>query len=275
MPTKRLIQTYAARAEQSTNQVSRRLFELMSVKETNLCAAVDETDPDRFLALIEKLGPEVALIKTHVDTIEGYTGKIMVDLQNLAREHNFLIFEDRKFADIGQTVKNQYTKGIFHIVEWADIVNAHSLPGPGIVTGLKETVEEHGMLDKRGILLLAQMSSKDNLITKDYTKQTVDMAIEHSDFVIGFIGAGVGDLPLLASLAPPQMLIMTPGVQLAEGGDKHRQTFSTPQDVVTAGADVIIVGRGIYGDPKPISKAKEYRQAGWDAYQKRIVQPKV
>lgn len=275
MPSTRLQLTFAERAEQSQNGVAKRLFELMSAKETNLCLALDETDPERCLKLVDLVGPEIAVLKTHVDTLDNFNGKITVDLANLAREHRFLIFEDRKFADIGQTVKNQYTKGIFHIIEWADIVNAHAIPGPGIVNGLRDEVEAHNMLDRRGILLLAQMSSKGNLITNDYTKQVVAMANEHADFVTGFIGAGMGSLPLLVELARPGFIIMTPGVKLAGSGDKLGQQYNHPEAVVAAGADVTIVGRDIWQSAKPLSQAKQYRQLAWRAYQQRIAEPKV
>lgn len=271
----RLTLTFAERAELTTSPVGKRLYETMSAKETNLCVALDETDPRRFLALAEALGPEIAVLKTHIDTLEGFTSKIPVDLTALAHDHNFLIFEDRKFADIGQTVKNQYTKGAFHIIEWADIVNAHALPGPGIIAGLRDEVAEHQLMDQRALLLLAQMSSEDNLFTPAYTKQVMEMAKANADFVIGFIGAG-RRLKELADQAPPEFAILTPGIRLEAGkGDALGQTYSDPAAMIMAGTDMLVVGRDIYADPKPVAKARHYREIGWKAYQRRITASKV
>lgn len=156
------------------------------------------------------------------------------------------------------------------MVEWADIVNAHIVPGEGIIAGLKEV----GLPKGRGLLLLAEMSSgttlsfiaEGSLATDGYTQTAVKMAESNKDFVFGFISKRrITD--------DPDMIHMTPGVQFKNKDDNLGQRYRTPEEVIAGGSDIIIVGRGIYQNKDNIvSEAQSYQKAGWAAYQHRIAQ---
>lgn len=134
--------------------------------------------------------------------------------------------------------------------------------GIGIINGLKQIATPLN----RGLLLLAEMSSKGTLTTQSYANSTLQMAIQHPDFVFGFIGQS--RLP-----SPHDFIYMTPGVHLGMAGDGLGQQYSSPRQVIfERGCDVIIVGRGIYGGGEEgmVGRAEEYRNAGWSAYLDRI-----
>lgn len=118
----------------------------------------------------------------------------------------------------------------------------------------------------RGLLLLAQMSSAGNLMDQAYADKCVEAARLRPDFVLGFIAQRS-----LNSKPTDNFVTMTPGVQIGAKGDNLGQQYNTPEAVIgTAGSDVIIVGRGIYGAQDRAQAAAEYKERAWRAYEERV-----
>lgn len=101
--------SYGDRAQlQNTHPLAAQLLRLMEEKKTNLCVSADMTGCEELLQLADSLGPQMCVLKTHVDILQDFSPAFTQSLRDLGLKHNFLIFEDRKFADIGNTVKHQY-----------------------------------------------------------------------------------------------------------------------------------------------------------------------
>lgn len=251
--------SYKQRAALATHPLAKRLLQLMEDKQSNLAVSADLTDKKALLALAEQVGPAICIFKTHIDIVQDFDAQFISDLTQLAKQYNFLLFEDRKFADIGQTVQQQFGGGIYQINRWADLINAHALPGTGVIAGLKSA--RHS--EEQGLLLIAEMSSKGHLLDEAYQQATLTMAEQHADFVMGFIAQH-----RLSN--NPGFLTLTPGVQINSSGDALGQQYISPQQAIKQqGSDVIIVGRGIYQAEDVALAAENYRKLGWQSYQER------
>ncbi len=246
--------SFLKRASLTRHLMAQKLFKIMEDKKTNLSLALDVTSQNQLLEMADELGSELCVLKTHVDILRDFTSDFGSKLRKIADKHRFLIFEDRKFADIGQTVSLQYKEGIYRIADWADIINAHVIPGPGIIEGLKGS----------NLLLLAEMSSSGTLAKGAYTKKAVAMGEAHADTVMGFIS-----LQRLSEL--PGMIHFTPGVKLKSGKDPLGQRYRTVDEILTKNqSDIIIVGRDITHAKHPKTQAALYREKAWSAYVQTI-----
>lgn len=234
-PARARHRTFDARAQDARSAVARRLFAVMEAKRSNLCVAADVTTREALLMLADAVGPSVAVLKTHADIVGDWDATTGGELRKLAQRHNFLVFEDRKYADIGTTAAEQLRGGVHRVGSWADFVNAHALPGPGIVAGLRAG-------GAAGVVLLAEMSSAGHLCSDAYRAGVVAMAEAADDLVFGFISQGRLDVR-----GADGFVFMTPGVKLVAGDGALGQQYNTPERaVLSRGSDVVIVGCGIY-----------------------------
>lgn len=84
-----------------TSPLAAHLFRLMATKQTNLCLSADVTTTSELLDIAEECGDSICVLKTHCDIISDFGQRTVKGLMEIAARKRFLIFEDRKFGDIG------------------------------------------------------------------------------------------------------------------------------------------------------------------------------
>lgn len=104
------------------------------------------------------------------------------------------------------------------------------------------------------------------MIDDNYIKETVKIAEDNKDFVIGFISQK-------RVCNDPAMVHIAPGIQLKDDSmrDTLGQQYVTPEmSIIDQKCDIIVVGRGIINSDDPIATALKYKQIAYNSYLKRI-----
>uniref|UniRef100_A0A1I7SBI6 Uridine 5'-monophosphate synthase n=1 Tax=Bursaphelenchus xylophilus TaxID=6326 RepID=A0A1I7SBI6_BURXY len=245
------------------NKFNAKIVELMLKKHSNLCVAVDLPTSKEVLETVEKIKEHVVAVKLHADTINDFGQDLVKELKKLAENSEFVLFEDRKFADTGNTNELQLANGSPAISEWAHLVTAHAVAGKPSIEALR-TVLQNPSTKTNGVLLVAQLSCEGALTSlPGYTESSIKIAEELRDTVAGFICQK-------RVVEDESFLYWTPGVNLSAKSDGKGQNWRGIEEAIfDQGNDVIIVGRGITKAADPAAEAQKYAQAGWAALQKR------
>ncbi|KAL9608840.1 MAG: hypothetical protein Q9167_006345 [Letrouitia subvulpina] len=191
-----LAQPFSLRADsEDLPALSNYLLSLIAIKHSNLCVAADVHSTSALLQLAEEVGDSICMLKTHADIIDDFSERSIQGLQEIASRKHFLIFEDRKFGDIGNTVESQYSRGPLHIASWAHITNAHIFPGPAVITSLQAAATS---------TLLSLNQSVSTEISTGTPRLSVDGSIPDSDRETDRVRAKTDgpDAPTLITSAP-------------------------------------------------------------------------
>ncbi len=248
------------------NHLTKLLKEKIKKKKSNLVLSLDVDNQKDFFDILGKTAEHIVMLKTHIDILNDFDENFIQKLKEYALKYDFMIFEDRKFADIGNTVRKQYHNGIYKIKNWAHFITVHAVPGEGILQGLFDGVTG------KSAFLLAKMSSKGNLMNDTYTRNVFNIGEKYADVVSGYIchANGKEELQKLKNKIPKGQLMLMPGVKLQAGTDATGQQYTTVEDAMQGGADCIIVGRGIIKAENPEATAKEYCKRAWKIYEKKV-----
>jgi len=228
------------------NPIAQKLLDIAHSKKSNLIASVDLTKSNDILHFLNKVGHGICAAKLHIDIVEDFSEGFISELKSIADRHRFLIIEDRKFADIGNTQLLQLSKGIFNISSWADMVTIHLISGEAAL----KAIQQWDNNNKPALIPIVEMSSEGALTDKAYAEKCKSFMFNYPE-VIG----AVCQTENIAS----GWLKFTPGVNLSTAGDGKGQQYNTPLHVIeNLRSDFLIIGRGLYLAEDPETELDKY-----------------
>jgi uridine monophosphate synthetase len=204
---------------------------IIQTKKSNICLAADVETVQELFNVIEDLGDYICILKIHYDIIIDFYVNLeetIIKLNEYKDKYNFLIWEDRKFADIGMVMVRQVKN---HISRWADIISVHSISG----------LESVKSIDFISIFLIAQLSSKGCLTDSNYIIRS-SIISEKLDNIIGIV---------CQHKIKSDKLMVVPGISIKKSEDGMGQQHNSIDSPSKKFADIYVIGRGILQSNNP------------------------
>ena len=186
------------------------------------CASMEE-----MLDKLDTYGPHIGILKTHMDTFSDFNEHKLVRFIALKKKYDLLVWEDRKFADIGMIMDKQINNSVLRYDKWVDVFSLHAITGRESL----ETVFNRNPDFKW--IIIGQLSCPDNLIDKIYT-QSAKSIYDSYENVIGMV---------CQDYLGPEVIHIIPGISNTRKEDKMGQSYSKLEEKQFA--DFLVCGRSI------------------------------
>ena len=200
---------------------------------SRLVLALDETDPARALSIAKEVSPFVAKIKINYPLVLSAGLDIVTKISEFSS-----VICDFKVADIPNT-NRLITEAVFNA--GASGIIAHAFPGPESLKAIREVDSDKELYV---VITMSHPKGGDFFRIEDFCS----LALEAGATGVVAPATRPEDVAKVRNLVG-NLKIISPGVG-AQGGSS--------QDTLRAGADYIIVGRGIYQSQNPVEAAEKY-----------------
>jgi orotidine-5'-phosphate decarboxylase len=222
--------------------------------------ALDVPTRQAALKLVGDLGPRVRLFKVGLELLMSAGPQVVPEIRELGVD----VFVDGKFLDIPNTVAGA-ARAVTRL--GARMFNVHGLGGAEMLkAAVNAAHDEAGRTSRTPPLVLAVtiLTSIDQAVFQGelgFPGTIADQVCRLTELAVRCGLDGVVASPLeirwIRSIAPPEFVVVTPGVRprWAPAGDQRRA--ATPGDAVRDGATHVVVGRPILSPPESIGSPLE------------------
>ena len=187
---------------------------LLPILDKKIIWAADVTSMKELFLQLDVYGSKIGVLKLHIDTFKDFSLDNLLKLQEYKERYKLLIWEDRKFADIGNIMVKQIKNSIYYYEDWVDIFSIHGITG---FDSVNAAIDENL---KFKWILIGQLSSSENLITSEYTERCKEIYKQNVN-IIGMV---------CQEYLGPEYIHIVPGISKHVEGDNMGQKYSTVVD---------------------------------------------
>jgi len=216
-----------------------------------LIAVIDVNKKSALNRILSDIGGKVSTVKLGLEMIYG-AGTGIVDI---AKSSGYDVMLDAKLMDIPNTIRGA---SLAIAALGPSIITIHTLGGKKMIEASREALKEQSDMDLAstpllfGVTVLTSLDDGDlrEMGFKDGYKGTViRLAGLALDSGVDGIICSPGEVSLLRKELGGDFFIATPGIRLREDSAGDQKRVNTPEEAISAGADMIIVGRSLTKKP--------------------------
>jgi orotidine-5'-phosphate decarboxylase len=217
-----------------------------------ICVALDTPDLARAVDLAKQLSGHVGMMKIGMEFFyaHGPRGYEAIAATGMP------IFLDMKLHDIPNTV----AQGLKSLMQLAPaITNIHATGGLDMMKAARDAVT--GKTKLIAVTILTSLSN-DNIWAAGFDRRTTDAhalnlaKLTHQAGLDGVVCSPL-DLDSIRDALPRGFLTVVPGIRPDGVGAQDQKRIATPKTAITAGADILVIGRSITGAADPAKAAQD------------------
>ena len=226
----------------------------MTLPENPICVAVDSADLPRAVALAGKLSDSVGMIKLGMEFfyacgLDGYEQVAAIGLP---------VFVDLKLHDIPNTVAAGLSS-LMRLSPAPVIVNVHATGGPGMLKAAARAVD--GRCKLIAVTILTSLDNDDltavGLDERPSNQHAASLARLALECGLDGVVCSPHDLKDIRKACGNDFLTVVPGIRPADASRHDQKRIATPRQAISAGADILVIGRAITGAGDPAAAARQ------------------